>query len=68
VQIQNAVGNIYGLGVPKFHTVPIPEEGRLTLKTLYLQEKYLNMAAKDPGTDIPSIVPHQSHPGRGEAE
>jgi hypothetical protein len=51
VQIQNAVGNIYGLGVPKFHTVPIPEEGRLTLKTLYLQEKYLNMAAKDPGTD-----------------
>jgi len=49
MQIQNAVGNLYGLEVAKFHTAPIPEEGRLNLKTLYLQHKYLNMAAEDPG-------------------
>ena len=49
MQIQNAVGNIYGLGVPKFTTSAIPEEGRLALKTLYLQDKYLQMAAKDRG-------------------
>jgi hypothetical protein len=49
MQIQNSVGNIFGLEVPKFYTSPIPEEGRLALKTLYLQDKYLDMAAKDKG-------------------
>jgi hypothetical protein len=49
MQVQNSVGNIYGLAVTKFYTSPIPEEGRLGLKTLYLQDKYLSMAAKDRG-------------------
>lgn len=49
MQIQNSLGNIFGLEVNKFYTRPIPEEGRLALKTLYLQDKYLKMAAKDRG-------------------
>ena len=50
MQIQNSVGNIFGLGVGKFSRNPtIPEEGRLSLKTLYLQDKHLHMAAKDKG-------------------
>jgi hypothetical protein len=51
MQIQNSVGNIFGLEVSKFYTSPIPEEGRLALKTLYLQDKYLHMAAKDKGKE-----------------
>ncbi|XP_023320666.1 uncharacterized protein LOC111695532 [Eurytemora carolleeae] len=41
MQIQNQGGSVYGLGVPKFYTTQIPEAGRVALKTLFFQQKYL---------------------------
>ena len=31
----------YGIGVPKYHVTHVPEEARLSFKSLYLNSKYM---------------------------
>jgi len=41
MQVPNPVGETYGTNVIKFRPMPIPENGREKIKTLYLQQKWL---------------------------
>lgn len=41
MQVTDPVGEIYGVEIPKFRQLPIPEEGLTKLKTLFLQDKWL---------------------------
>ena len=50
MQIQNQGGSVYGLGVPKFYTTEVPEAGRVALKTLFFQQKYLKAAKERTGS------------------
>ena len=65
MQIQNQGGSVYGLGVPRFHTTLVPEVGRVSLKSLFFQQKYLDGAKESQGRKkvfILSILIHAYFP------
>jgi len=43
----NWAGGVYGIAIPKFNETPIPEAGRLSLRTLYVQAEWNKRARKE---------------------